>query len=77
LQQKIEELERKINSSPQAAPTADPRGDNPSSTVVNINDGAEKAVKCDDASEEPKKSSSPFCTLWGGPIMPSEDQNLW
>ena len=55
---------------------ADQGGDDPSATVVNINDGAEKAAD-DDAAEEPKKSPSPFCTLWGGPIMPSEDQNLW
>jgi hypothetical protein len=77
LQQKIEELERRLDSSAKSAPSADQGGTTPGETVVNVNGAEAKSVKFNDAAEEPTKSPSSYCTLWGGPIMPSEDQNLW
>ena len=77
LQQKIEELERKLDSSAKSAPPADQGGAIPGATVVNINGVEAKSVRFNAAAEEPTKSTSSYCTLWGGPIMPSEDQNLW
>ncbi len=67
LQQKIAVLEGKLKSSTNEAPSATPIGAAPDATTVTI----------DDATDGLKKSNSLFCTLWGGPIMPSEDQSLW
>ena len=67
LQQKVAELEERLNSSTHAVFTPAQVDSAPVATTVTIND----------ADEEPNKSTSTFFTLWGGPIMPSEDQTLW
>ena len=67
LHQKVAGFEKRLNSSTQAASLPTQVGDAPEATTVTI----------DDAGEEPKKNTLSSCNLWGGPIMPSEDQTLW
>jgi hypothetical protein len=67
LQQKIAELEGRLNPSSKGAPPGAPDGGAADATAITI----------DDSAEGPAKSTRSCCTLWGGPIMPSEDQNLW